>query len=232
MSALAHRGPSLRLPIAASAMLHVAALAALIFSRGGTRVALPPTYRVSLVAAPAGDRAIGVVEPAAQPAPATPAPTVREKPVPTPLKAPATKPLRAPARATPNVAQAVAPSKSAPAPAAGGGPEGGRGADVANVKVDGINFPYPVYLQNIVRQIGLQFRPASRGALSAEVAFIIRRDGSMAGLRLTRRSSVYSFDQDALAAVEVASRNFGPLPAGFPDDALPVVFTFDPRIIR
>ncbi len=137
-----------------------------------------------------------------------------------------------PARATPNVAQPAAASKTVPAAAAGGGPEGGRGADVANVKVDGINFPYPVYLQNIVRQIALQFRPASRGVLSAEVAFIIRRDGSMAGLRLTRRSSVYSFDQDALAAVELASRNFGPLPAGFPDDALPVVFTFDPRIIR
>src|SRR5258708_6551790 len=228
MSALAHGVAPVRLPIAASALLHVAALATLVLARGGTRVALPPTYRVSLVAAPVGERAIGVVEPAAQPAPATPAPTVREKPAPTPQNVPAMKTPRLPARATPNVAQPVAPSKTVPAAAAGGGPEGGRGADVANVKVDGINFPYPVYLQNIVRQIALQFRPASRSALSAEVAFIIRRDGSMAGLRLTRRSSVYSFDQDALAAVELASPNFGPLPARFPHDALPRLLPLDP----
>ena len=103
---------------------------------------------------------------------------------------------------------------------------------MANVNVGGIDFPYPAYLQNIVRQIAVQFKPGNRGALTAEVAFIIRKDGSVVGVRLTRRSSVYSFDQDALAAIELASRNFGPLPAEFPDEALPVIFTFDPRIIR
>ena len=100
------------------------------------------------------------------------------------------------------------------------------------MKVDGIDFPYPVYLQNVVRQIALQFKPSARGALQAEVAFMIRRDGTIAGLRLTRRSSVFSFDQDALAAVELASRAFGPLPEGFSDDVLPVIFSFDPRLIR
>ena len=103
---------------------------------------------------------------------------------------------------------------------------------MANVKADGIAFPYPVYLQNIVRQIALNFRPSARGALAAEVAFMIRRDGTIAGVRITRRSSVYSFDQDALAAVELASRAFGPLPQGFSDDVLPVIFSFDPRLIR
>ena len=148
----------------------------------------------------------------------------------TPSKVP---PLRAPKTATPNVTQPVAPPKTAAlAPTAGGGPIGGRGADVANVKVDGIDFPYPVYLQNVVRQIALQFKPSARGALQAEVAFMIRRDGTIAGLRLTRRSSVFSFDQDALAAVELASRAFGPLPEGFSDDVLPVIFSFDPRLIR
>ncbi len=107
----------------------------------------------------------------------------------------------------------------------------GRAPDVANVKLDGVVFNYPGYLTNIVRQIAVQFKPANR-TQSAEVAFIIRRDGSIAGLRLTRRSSVYSFDQDALAAVELASKSFGPLPSEYPDDALPIIFTFDPRIIR
>ncbi len=103
---------------------------------------------------------------------------------------------------------------------------------MANVKTEGIDFPYPVYLNNVVRQIALQFKPSARGALTAEVAFMIRRDGSIAGLRITKRSSVFSFDQDALAAVEVASRAFGPLPQGFSDDVLPVIFSFDPRLIR
>ena len=100
------------------------------------------------------------------------------------------------------------------------------------MKADGIAFPYPVYLTNIVRQIALNFKPTARGALTAEVAFMIRRDGTVAGVRLTRRSSVYSFDQDALAAIELASRAFGPLPQGFSDDVLPVIFSFDPRLIR
>ena len=29
-----------------------------------------------------------------------------------------------------------------------------------------------------------------------------------------------------------AAKAFGPLPSGFKDDALPVVFSFDPRLIR
>ena len=97
------------------------------------------------------------------------------------------------------------PPAATPQPTAGGGPTGGRGADVANVNTEGIEFPYPGYLTNIVRQIALQFKPTERGALHAEVAFIIRRDGSIAGLRLTRARRCISFDQDALAAVELAS---------------------------
>jgi protein TonB len=105
---------------------------------------------------------------------------------------------------------------------------------VANVRTEGIEFPYPVYLQNVVRQIALQFRPSTTGALRAEVAFLIRRDGSVTGLKLATRSGSFSFDQDAMGAVEAASRAnaFGPLPAGFTDDVLPVIFSFDPRLIR
>ena len=126
---------------------------------------------------------------------------------------------------------AKAPAKTVPAPVAGGGPQGGRGADVANVRVEGIEFPYPGYLQNVVRQIAVNFKP-SRGGLTAVVAFLIRRDGSVTGIRLTQRSGVYSFDTEAMGAVEAAARSFGPLPAGFSDDVLPVIFSFDPRLIR
>ena len=240
MSALASRdgAPSLRAPIAASVVLHLVAASAFLLARSTAAVPMPPTYRVSLIAAPPGPRQIGVVAPptptAEAPAPAPPAAPKRAIPDPSrmppaPVKKPA-KPLKQPKVATP-VAGARTATKVTPAPVAGGGPQGGRGADVANVHVDGIDFPYPGYLQNVVRQIAVNFRP-SRGGLTAVVAFLIRRDGSVTGIRLTQRSGVYSFDTEAMGAVEAAAHSFGPLPAGFSDDALPVIFSFDPRLIR
>jgi protein TonB len=247
----ARDGPSLRTPLVWSAVLHLGVVAALVVSRAPAHVPAPPTYRVNLVAAPPGPRQIGVVqppapEPVAAPTPPTPAPAprARETPEPERMKAPAkAKPIRVPKVATPNVgATAVKPAKAAkgekaraePVPRAGGGPTGGRGADVANVRTEGIEFPYPVYLQNVVRQIALQFKPDARGALRAEVAFLIRRDGSISGLKLVTRSGNFSFDQDAMGAVEAAARSnaFGPLPQGFTDDVLPVIFSFDPQLIR
>ena len=230
--------PSLRAPIAVSAALHVAVVAAFALARGTPSVPVPPTYRVSLIAAPPGPRQVGVVQPtpapvaaAATPPPPTPA---RELPDPSRMKpAPSKTKTKAKAAkvATPVAAAAKAAKPATPAPPAGGGPQGGRGADVANVRVDGIEFPYPGYLQNVVRQIAVNFKP-SRGGLTAVVAFLIRRDGTVTGIRLTQRSGVFSFDTEAMGAVEAASRSFGPLPSAFSDDALPVVFSFDPRLIR
>jgi len=227
---------SLRTPLVLSALMHLVIAAAFVVSRGGHVIATPPTYRVSLVAAPPGPRQIGVVRetpPAPTPTPPAPAPLSRASPEPERMKAPTkAPPVRAPKVATPNAGASTA--KAAPAPKAGGGPVGGRGADVANVRTEGIEFPYPVYLQNVVRQIALQFKPSGNGALRAEVAFLIRRDGSISGLKLLTRSGAFSFDQDAMGAVEAAARAnaFGPLPQGFTDDVLPVIFSFDPRLIR
>ena len=239
MSALASPdGLSLRAPIAASAVLHLVVVVAFLLARGAPAVPAPPTYRVSLIAAPPGPRQVGVVQPTPAavdptPAPPTPAPA-RVTPEPSRMKAPPTKAkpvktAKTPKAVTPVTSPAAAPAKAAPA--AGGGPQGGRGADVANVRVDGIEFPYPGYLQNVVRQIAVNFKP-SRGGLTAVVAFLIRRDGGVTGIRLTTRSGVYSFDTEAMGAVEAAARSFGPLPAGFSDDVLPVIFSFDPRLIR
>ena len=233
-TAAAADGYSLRRPLAASVVLHAIVIAGFLVLRPGTHAPQAPTFRVNLVAAAPGLRQVGVVQPTppvAQAPRQAQAPLAREVPEPARMKAPA-RGSALPVRkvATPNAAPASA--VPAAAPVAGGGPTGGKGADVANVRVDGPAFPYQGYLDNIVRQIAVEFKPAARGALSAEVAFLIRRDGSVAGVRLTRRSSVYSFDQDALAAIELASRKFGPLPQGFSDDVLPVIFSFDPRIIR
>ena len=248
MSAVVARDDlSLRRPIVVSAAVHALVVALFVLVRPNAMPPVPPTYRVSLIAAPAGPRAIGVVQPAvAAAAPASssapaPARVSRTAPDPARMKAPAKgRSAPAPKLSTPAVAPAAPPSRTAgspgrpAAPTAGGGPVGGRGADVANVQVDGIAFPYPGYLENVVRQIALRFKPPRAGALQAVVAFLIRRDGSVAGIRLTTRSGVYSFDTEAMGAVDAAaqSRAFGPLPRDFSDDALPVIFSFDPRLIR
>ena len=250
MTALAPRGEiSLRTPLVWSGLFHLLLVAALFIGRSRTRDATPPTYRVTLIAAPAGPRQVGVVRetpPAPEPVATPPAPAPRAAAIPEPerMKPAPTKARPAPKTATPNAGTAAkaagkpapparaADVKPAAAPTAGGGPAGGRGADVANVRTEGIEFPFPVYLQNVVRQIALQFKPPPNSALRAEVSFLIRRDGSISGLRLVTRSGSFSFDQDAMGAVEAASRAFGPLPPGFTDDVLPVIFSFDPRLIR
>lgn len=243
-------GSRLVAPFTLSAILH-AAVATLLFNTLKERkpVALPPMYRVEIVAAPPGERAIGEVKTAQAKAaasvtqPTATQSTVKEMPLPTAKPAPKT-----PARATPTqgkVAQSqkvappteakVTPQPKAEAPKAGGGPTGGKGTDVATVRSDGIEFPFPGYLNNIVRQIALNFKPRNPVArLKAEVRFLIHRDGSVSDLTFIRRSGNFSFDLEAQGAVEAASsmRAFGPLPTGFPDDALPVVFSFDPEFLK
>lgn len=212
-------------------------------------IALPPMYRVNIVAAPAGERAIGevrptaskpvvpVTQPSASPSSVKEMPLPQAKPVPKPpVRA---TPVEARPAPTPKASAAV-PADAKPAeaeteaPRAGGGPVGGKGTDVATVRSDGIEFPFPGYLNNIVRQIALNFKPRTDAKLKAEVRFLIHRDGSVSDLSFVRRSGVFSFDLEAQGAVEAAStaRRFGPLPNGFPDDVLPVVFSFDPEFLR
>ncbi|HWP03548.1 MAG TPA: TonB C-terminal domain-containing protein [Gemmatimonadaceae bacterium] len=220
---------------ALSVCLHLAlALLVVQAGRGGGAV-MPPVYRVTLVAAPAGARAVGVVteQPTVAGAPEAPPKRLDAPREPAVSERKAAPVRRAPAKATP-VPEARSSRRDEAATKAGGGPEGGRGADVANVSTPGIEFPFPAYLENVVRQIALRFNPRSAQTLSAEVVFIIRRDGSVVDIRLRRSSGVYWFDVEALGAVESAARQraFGPLPDGFSDDALTVIFSFDPRIIR
>ena len=243
-------GSRLVAPFTLSALLH-AAVATLLFNTLKERkpVALPPMYRVNIVAAPPGERAIGEVKTAQDQAktpvtqPTATQSTVKEMPTPKAKPAPKT-----PARATPTVGKvAPSPKPSAPteskvksqpkteAPKAGGGPTGGKGTDVATVRSDGIEFPFPGYLNNIVRQIAINFKPRNPAArLKAEVRFLIHRDGSVSDLTFIRRSGNFSFDLEAQGAVEAAStaHAFGPLPTGFPDDVLPVVFSFDPEFLK
>lgn len=237
MTAARAGGASMTLPIVSSAILHVAILGGIAWRVAGPVKALPPLYRVELIAAPAGPRAEGAVTdqpaPEAPPTPPKAAETKRAPTTKTKEKVPARKPPKAPPKAaTPN--ERPAPAKT-PAPKAGGGEVGGTGADVANVLTAGIEFPFPGYLNNVVRQITLNFEvPRGAATLSADVSFLIHRDGTVTGLRLLSRSGSYVFDQSCLGAVEAAARagKFGPLPQGFTDDVLPVIFSFDPKRMR
>lgn len=221
-----------------SIALHVAIIAAFLSLRPAREAASPPIYRVNIIAAAPGPAAAGVVSPAAQPVETPKAPPPRPKSeeiVPVQTKVP---PRRVPKLATPNVSEKRA-DRTAPAPVAAGGEEGGRGTDVANVRTEGADFPYPGYLENIVRQIALRFKPPRGPQLKAEVMFLIKRDGTITGFRFMQRSGSFTFDLEAQSAIEVAGQPnargqtpFGPLPAGFREDVLPVMFSFDPRLIR
>ena len=231
--------PRLTGGILASVLLHGGLVAAFLLLRPPEPPPSPPLYQVHLLAAPPGPRAVGVVQDQPQPAP--------EKPVPpAPTKATATRPTPAPPKAktkptpqvkaaTPTPAPVKTPAKAeTPQPVAGGGETGGKGADVANVDTPGIEFPYPGYTNNIVRQLIIYLgRAASRD--TAVVRFVIRRDGSVdpESIRLVAGSS-YSFSQKALGAVEAAAdaKVFGPLPPGFREDILPVTFRFTPMLFR
>ncbi len=232
----ARRSAGLAGPLALSVLLHVAAVAPFVIWKAARSPALPPMYRVELVAAPAGPRALGVVRetpPAEPPKPETKAPQKAATNEATKVAKilPPTRTKVAP-RATENVAKTPEKVDVSKAPTAGGGEVGGTGADVATVRTEGIEFPFPGYLRNIVRQVALNFRPRNPGALTAEAFFFIRRDGSIAGFRFVKNSGSFAFDLEAQAAVEAAARAFGPLPTGFSDDILPVFFRFDPAQLR
>ena len=227
-------------PIAASLAVHACLVLGMLAMQPDPAPVMPPVYRVNLVAAPAGERAAGVVQPAPvtprvePPTPTPPRPVAQAPDVaPTPRPAPPRRRVAPQSTPTP-AADAPKPAATTSQPVAGGGPAGGTGADVATVRTPGIEFPYGGYLDNIVRQLVLRFRPGSNRALVADVSFLIRRDGSVSNIRILRSSGVYTFDVEAQGSVEAAgqARAFGPLPRGYPDDVLPVTISFTPSLFR
>jgi protein TonB len=221
--------------------VHASALALALWVGTRPEAARPPVYRVELIGR-AGPRQAGVESPTAEATsstdPVAGAERVEEeKTVPTPNKA--KKVLPSP-KATPSTdrskkggaknAPSPSATKSNAAPKSGAGATGTKGADVANVRTDGIAFPFPGYLNNIVRQIALNWSPRRvSAALVTELKFMIRRDGTVAGIEVLKRSGDRLYDLDAMAAIEAvgATRGFGLLPSGWNDDVLVVYFTFD-----
>ncbi len=224
-----------------SAIVHAALVGAALWYGSQLDAPRPPVYRVELVGAPPGPRQAGVVKPAAEPTTkaadiagaervaeekVVPKPSTAKKVLPSPKATPSTTRSK---QAGTKTASATT-TKSTAAPKAGAGAQGGKGADVANLSIQGIDFPYPGYLTNIVRQLTLNWTPRRvSAALVSEVKFTIRRDGSVMAIEVVKRSGDRTYDLDAMGAIEAvgATRGFGPLPAGWSDDVLIVYFTFD-----
>lgn len=236
------RKATLRSGILISALIHLAVVALVVYLAERPEPARPPIYRVNLVGAPPGIRQRGVVDPKpTPPAPSpAPAPSGAERAAPPEKALPAPKRAeKAPPKATPNAtpsrasgSKSVKTESKAPAapPKAGSGAVGGKGADVANIKTDGIAFPYQGYLDNIVRQLTIAWSPRRvSAALVTEVKFLIRRDGSVANIEIVKSSGDRIYDTEGTGAVEAvgSTRGFGALPAGWKDDVLVVYFTFD-----
>lgn len=232
-------GP-LRSGMVASMLVH-AALVSLVFVSGRNAEApRPPVYRVELVGQ-AGPRQAGVETPTAEPVTAArdvagaervkeekviPAPSKAKKVVPSPKATPSTDR----SRKAGSKSATSSSSKATSAPKSGAGAVGSKGADVANVRTAGIEFPFPGYLNNIVRQIALNWSPRrTSAALVTELKFLIRRDGTVVGIEVVKGSGDRLYDLDAMGAIEAvgSTRAFGALPSGWADDVLVVYFTFD-----
>ena len=215
-------------PVGLAGTVAVHALAALFLAAGAAnaRRTAPPTYRVHLVAAPEPT-------PDARKAPEAVDRPAEEKPAPAP-KAPTPKSTvskAAPPPVADNTKREAAPRttpKAEPLP----GETPSTGSDVATVSTEGVEFPFPEYLQNIVTQLVRRWqRPLQDSPLEAEVSFFVHRDGSVSGIQFVRRSGNFEFDLEAQGAIEEAGRfkAFGPLPDGWHADVLFVRFYFSPK---
>ena len=197
----------------------------LLFATPSGRPRLPPTYRVRLIAAPAADLE-------ARKAPEAFERPAEEKPAPPPLPA-AKSPRSTVSRATPPPTRDQTKREAAPRTTPTTQPLPGEkpatGNDVATVSTEGIAFPFPEYLQNVVSQVLRRWqRPGQSTPLEAEVSFFVHRDGSVTDLQFIRRSGNFAFDLEAQGAVEEAGRfkAFGTLPDGWQSDVLFVRFYF------
>lgn len=244
MRTMQHRAaddPVGRMGLAGTALVHGLAVLLLVFAgREAVRRSPLPAYRVELVAAPTSGSD-------APPAATAPAPASTPTPAPaTPVRAPKPTPVRAPVARQPAPAAPVrtpaAPAAHPTTPTPTPGPPMANtnaapstGTDAATIRTEGVEFPFPGYLRNLVAQVYRRWRPPGGNTdLEAEMIFFVHRDGSVTGLQFVKRSGSFAFDLEAQGAVEASARAgaFGALPVGYGPDMLPVSFFFSPRSLR
>jgi protein TonB len=208
-----------------SAVVHLLLLGGLFIVAQRANEPAPLVYAVDLLAAPApgptppraAEAALPTREEEEAPAETTrPVPAERERPRPDP---------ETPVREDPPV-----PTRSETTPLPGETPS--TGSDQVTFRQEGLRFPYPEYLENIVTQIRKRWAaPTGRNTrLRVEVSFTIQRDGTVTDISIARRSTNLLFDTEALGAIERAGRDraFGALPVGWNGESLPITFNFTP----
>ncbi len=104
------------------------------------------------------------------------------------------------------------------------------GGENIDVDLEGQQFPFPEYLDNIILQLNRYFRWSGSPKLENQVVFYIGRDGTVGGIQVLQKSGDFNFDLQAMNAVEQAGRRgaFGPLPDGWVQDRLWIRFRFLP----
>lgn len=210
--------------IAGTTVAHGVLAAIIVFA--AQRATSPPAlvYAVELIAAP-------LPENSPRRAP-NEAPPVEAEDV-APILPPRADPVRPtpppPPQQVPPRTERQLPTRTPVTPLPGETPSSGQ--DVANVKIAGFESRYAGYVRNIVTQIRNRWqRPMGNAPLTAEIAFVILKDGSVRDIEFVKRSGNYAFDLGARGAIESAgeARAFGPLPDAYEGDALPISFFFTP----
>lgn len=211
--------PSRRIGIAGTTIAHGALIVAALVAASRANRKGPLVYEVNLVAAPLPTTGPAKTITPEQPAPKAVAPVVKPK-----VKAPVPK---APVKT--KAAEPAPVVKPANKPLTGVAPSTGQ--DVMTVHQDGLVFPYPEYLARIQNEITKRWDQSGfRNGLHVAIAFVISRDGTVpaGSISIETRSGSRRFDEQAQAAIEGASSSkaFGPLPAGFNSESLPILFNF------
>lgn len=216
-----------RAGLVGSAVVHVVFVAALVAISLRAEEPTPVVYSVNLVAAPAPRAAPRRAAESATP--------IASQPKAPPEKAPV-KPVPKPEDPKPTPAQPVRDepavrTRSEVEPLPGVTPS--TGTDEITFTQAGIRFADQAYLNNIVVQIRRRWtNPVGSGLrLRVDVTFTIQRDGSVTDIAIAKASPNFSFNTSARGAIERAARDraFGPLPAAYDGESLPISFAFTPE---
>jgi periplasmic protein TonB len=227
------RGPGVR-PVLASLALHLAILVPIVAFTRAPRSVEFDTIRIVLVSAPAPVEATRPApqEPEPQPEPVeepTPEPVV-EQPRPEPEveqprpEPPPQRPAERPRTERPTPPAPTPPPRTPPAAEPTAPTEG------INLETEGIDFPFPDYLNNVVAQLYRYLRWTEPGNPRATIYFEIMDDGSVRNIRMLRPSGNIRFDYAVQGAVETAGNRgaFGPLPDAYVGASLPVQLVVEP----
>ncbi|HEY0593675.1 MAG TPA: TonB family protein [Thermoanaerobaculia bacterium] len=231
------RATSLGSMVAVSVVLHLALFGFMI--AGARRAQEPPKIQQLNI------RFAGSPAPIARPGrpaskPAAVKKDVKSVPKPEPPKVEEAKPVKKEAYAPKQESIFGRSDKKVPAREPAREPEPGSAAPGTGVQegfslpgvgsagvtgLEGGDFPYTIYVNQMLSKIGRGWSRPQAGELLAQVYFVIERDGRVRDVEIERSSGSAAFDRAALRAV-IDSSPLPPLPFGYSGTWLGVHLTF------